>query len=85
MCIIWGSIVHSSYIHWKLLVGWLVIILLDTMADFRLELIYPAFMFARSVYDSYKYQGLVCCSNTAHTHYIGRGKSWVCFVYRLFG
>ncbi|XP_064404993.1 macoilin-like [Halichondria panicea] len=49
----------NSYIHWKLLVGWLVIILLDTMADFRLELIYPAFMFARSVYDSYKYQGLV--------------------------
>ncbi len=60
--------VCSSYIHWKLLAGWLVIILLDTMADFRLEFVYPAFMFARSVYDSYKYQGLVC-ANTAHTLY----------------
>lgn len=43
-----------------MLASWLVIILLDTMVDFRLEFVYPAFMFARSVYDSYKYQGVVC-------------------------
>ena len=68
----------SSYMHWKLLACWLIFILLDTMADFRFEYVYPAFMFARSVYDSYKYQGVVrkrsCCSSKekiivlTHTH-----------------
>lgn len=50
----------SSYLHWKLLFGWLAIILLDSLADFRFEYLYPVIMFLRSVYDSYKYQGLVC-------------------------
>ena len=50
---------YSSYLHWKLVLGWLTIILLDSMVNFRFEYLYPAVMFIRSVYDSYKYQGLV--------------------------
>jgi len=49
----------SSFLHWKLLAGWLVIILVDSLADFRFEYLYPVVMFVRSVYDSYKYQGLI--------------------------
>lgn len=53
------SVQGSSYLHWKLVLGWLTIILLDSMVDFRFEYLYPAVMFIRSVYDSYKYQGLI--------------------------
>ena len=53
------SIVSNSYIHWKLLVGWMILILLDSLANFRFEYLYPLIMFFRSIYDSYKYQGLV--------------------------
>ena len=53
------SICSNSYIHWKLLVGWMILILLDSMANFRFEYLYPLIMFFRSIYDSYKYQGLV--------------------------
>lgn len=49
----------SSHIHWKLFLGWLAIIVLDSLANFRFEYLYPVFMFVRSVYDSYKYQGLL--------------------------
>ena len=49
----------SSFPHWKVFIGWLAILLLDSMADFRFEFLYPAFMFLRNFYDSYRYQGLV--------------------------
>jgi len=49
----------SSYFHWKLLIGGLVLVLLDSIVNFRLEYLYPVMMFMRSVYDSYKYQGFV--------------------------
>lgn len=49
----------SSYFHWKLLLGGLILILLDSLMNFRLEYMYPVLMFMRSVYDSYRYQGFV--------------------------
>ena len=49
----------STYFHWKLLVGGVILILLDSLMNFRLEYLYPVLMFMRSVYDSYKYQGFV--------------------------
>lgn len=39
--------------------GGVVLILLDSLMNFRLEYLYPIIMFMRSVYDSYKYQGFV--------------------------
>lgn len=41
------------------MLGGLVLVLLDSMVNFRLEYLYPVLMFVRSVYDSYKYQGFV--------------------------
>ena len=51
----------SSLLYIKLFSGWSVIVLLDLLVGFRLEYMYPAFMFLRSVLDSYKYHGLVSC------------------------
>ena len=39
--------------------GGVILILLDSLMNFRLEYLYPVVMFIRSVYDSYKYQGFV--------------------------
>ena len=39
--------------------GGVVLVLLDSLMNFRLEYLYPVLMFIRSVYDSYKYQGFV--------------------------
>ena len=41
--------------------GGVILILLDSLMNFRLEYLYPVLMFIRSVYDSYKYQGFVSC------------------------
>jgi hypothetical protein len=49
----------SNYLHVKLVLGWGFIVFFDAIIGFRLEYLYPAFMFLRSVIDSYKYQGLV--------------------------
>lgn len=39
--------------------GGVILILLDSLMNFRLEYLYPVLMFMHSVYDSYKYQGFV--------------------------
>ena len=54
-----SSSIYSSLLHVKLLCGWSVVMLLDLLVGVRLEYLYPAFMFVRSVLDSYRYQGLV--------------------------
>ena len=59
----------SSHFHWKLLVGGIILILLDSLMNFRLEYLYPVIMFIRSVYDSYKYQGFVSSENLTVTLY----------------
>ena len=47
--------------------GWMILILLDSLANFRFEYLYPLIMFFRSIYDSYKYQGLVSVLLFYHT------------------
>ena len=39
--------------------GGVLLVLFDSLMNFRLEYLYPVLMFIRSVYDSYKYQGFV--------------------------
>ena len=55
-------------LHVKLFCGWSMVVLLDLLVGFRLEYLYPAVMFIRSVLDSYKYQGLVIHMFTGHAH-----------------
>ena len=46
-------------VYLKLLVLWGVVIVADYFLEFRFEYLWPFWLFLRSVYDSFKYQGLV--------------------------
>jgi len=48
----------SSLVYLKLLVLWGVVIVADYFLEFRFEYLWPFWLFLRSVYDSFKYQGL---------------------------
>ena len=50
-----------SLVYGKLLLLWICVLAADYFLEFRFEYLWPAWLFMRSVYDSYKYQGLVSC------------------------
>lgn len=52
----------SSMLYLKFVMVWASIVLADYMLEFRFEFLWPFWMMLRSVYDSYKYQGLVSWS-----------------------
>lgn len=39
---------------------WALVLLADFVLEFRFEYLWPFWLFIRSVYDSFRYQGLVC-------------------------
>jgi len=43
----------------KLILLWALVLLSDYLVEFRFEYLWPFWLFLRSVYDSFKYQGLV--------------------------
>lgn len=47
----------------KLLFLWMLVLLADYFLEFRFEYLWPFWLFLRSVYDSFKYQGLVSVTN----------------------
>lgn len=51
--------VYSSLLYLKFVMLWSTIVLADYMLEFRFEFLWPFWMMLRSVYDSFKYQGLV--------------------------
>jgi len=48
----------GSLVYGKLLLLWICVLAADYFLEFRFEYLWPAWLFLRSVYDSYKYQGL---------------------------
>lgn len=48
----------SSLVYIKLLILWSLVLLADYFLEFRFEYLWPFWLFLRSVYDSFKYQGL---------------------------
>ena len=46
-------------VYIKLLILWSLVLLADYFLEFRFEYLWPFWLFLRSVYDSFKYQGLV--------------------------
>ncbi|TPP60648.1 Macoilin-2 [Fasciola gigantica] len=44
--------------YFKLLLIWAIILMLDFFTDFRFEFLYSCWLFARTVVDSFRYQGL---------------------------
>lgn len=49
----------STLLYVKFLALWLLVILADFILEFRFEFLWPFWLLLRSVYDSFKYQGLV--------------------------
>lgn len=50
----------STFLYLKFLVVWVLVLLADFVLEFRFEYLWPFWLFIRSVYDSFRYQGLVC-------------------------
>lgn len=49
----------SSLLYLKFVMLWATVVMADYMLEFRFEFLWPFWMMLRSVYDSFKYQGLV--------------------------
>lgn len=48
----------STLLYLKFLILWILVILADFILEFRFEFLWPFYLLIRSVYDSFKYQGL---------------------------
>ena len=49
----------STFLYLKFLGIWAFVLLLDFILEFRFEYLWPLWLLLRSIYDSYRYQGLV--------------------------
>ncbi|NXT93668.1 MACOI protein, partial [Anhinga rufa] len=49
---------YSTFLYLKFLVVWALVLLGDFVLEFRFEYLWPFWLFIRSVYDSFRYQGL---------------------------
>lgn len=49
----------STFLYLKFLLVWALVLLADFVLEFRFEYLWPFWLFIRSVYDSFRYQGLV--------------------------
>lgn len=52
-------LLFSTFLYLKFLVVWALVLLADFVLEFRFEYLWPFWLFIRSVYDSFRYQGLV--------------------------
>lgn len=55
----YNCICFSTLLYLKFLLLWAMVILADFILEFRFEFLWPFWLLLRSVYDSFKYQGLV--------------------------
>ncbi|EZA58034.1 Macoilin [Ooceraea biroi] len=53
------GIYGSTLLYLKFLIVWAMVILADFILEFRFEFLWPFWLLLRSVYDSFKYQGLI--------------------------
>ncbi|KAB0358137.1 hypothetical protein FD755_009017, partial [Muntiacus reevesi] len=52
------SCLKNTFLYLKFLVVWALVLLADFVLEFRFEYLWPFWLFIRSVYDSFRYQGL---------------------------
>lgn len=70
------SVCLSTFLYLKFLVVWALVLLADFVLEFRFEYLWPFWLFIRSVYDSFRYQGLVsvCVRDEPFTQIMGINK-----------
>lgn len=54
------SFFSTTFVYVKFLAVWAMVLMADFLVEFRFEYLWPFWLLLRSVYDSFKYQGLVC-------------------------
>merc|ERR1711976_1038546 len=52
------GIYGSTFLYLKFLMVWALVLMADFILEFRFEYLWPFWLLVRSVYDSFKYQGL---------------------------
>lgn len=52
------GIYGSTFLYLKFLLVWILVLMADFLVEFRFEYLWPFWLLLRSVYDSFKYQGL---------------------------
>merc|ERR1711976_512515 len=52
------GIYGSTFLYLKFLMVWALVLMADFILEFRFEYLWPFWLLLRSVYDSFKYQGL---------------------------
>lgn len=57
----------AGFVYICVLSFWAFVLVVDFLLEFRLELLWPLWLLLTSVYDSFKYQGLVSNLNQVHT------------------
>ena len=51
--------IFSTFLYMKFLMVWALVLMADFILEFRFEYLWPFWLLMRSVYDSFKFQGLV--------------------------
>lgn len=54
-----SAVRSTTFVYMKFLSVWALVLLADFVLEFRFEYLWPFWLLMRSVYDSFKYQGLV--------------------------
>lgn len=72
----YALVCFSALIYVKYIFLWLLAMLADYMLEFRFEYFWPFWLFIRSVYDSFKYQGMVKCV-VFLLYLISSNSSWI--------
>ncbi|RUS78285.1 hypothetical protein EGW08_013949 [Elysia chlorotica] len=55
------GIYGSTFLYLRFLLVWALVLMADFILEFRFEYLWPFWLLIRSVYDSFKYQGLAFC------------------------
>ncbi|KAK6297187.1 hypothetical protein J4Q44_G00317700 [Coregonus suidteri] len=55
------NISESAYTFLKFIIGWTLVLLADFILEFRLEYLWPCWLFFRSVYTTFHCHGLIIC------------------------
>ncbi|XP_056438792.1 macoilin-1 isoform X3 [Gadus chalcogrammus] len=56
--VLFKELPRFTFLYLKFLVVWVLVLLADFVLEFRFEYLWPFWLFIRSVYDSFRYQGL---------------------------
>ena len=72
------KIFSTTFLYLKFLPVWALVLIADFMVEFRFEYLWPFWLLLRSVYDSFKYQGLAF---SVFFVFIAFTSDMICFVF----